>query len=240
MIKLIKIDGKDNFFIDKISEQKLEKYDPDNPNLFLCVKMPDNSKLYIESFKIAANYGGQISFDYGDDKYIIDDGYQDILIRAGYIVMNEYDVNHEYNQEAGLKIRENIFLDLDEALSKMYSNGKLSYEPAGVPMIKFESLGFKFTIYFDTISRIVNKNQQRKINKLPFYPFDKSMDKYGTIFVSVFCQRVDKSANNNDKYRIADELIGDIIKEMNNGNDSDLYHFNMSLIRKRIVNWNGI
>ena len=31
---------------------------------------------------------------------------------------------------------------------------------------------------------IVNKNHIRKDNDLSFYPFDKSMDKYGTIYVS--------------------------------------------------------
>ena len=119
MIKIIKIDNKENYFINKITEDKIEKYDSDNENLVLVTRLEDGSRLNVESTQIHQQYGGSIYFDYLDDRYLIDDNYQDILIRAGYIVLNKYDKEQENDKEIGLEIRNNLIQRIKNATYKV-------------------------------------------------------------------------------------------------------------------------
>ena len=111
MIKSIKtcVNG-ESFLFDKLTNTRIRKYDPYNENICLLAKMENCSILQVENKEIKFNYGGLISFDYKDDKYIIDDGYQDLLIRTGYLIMDNYDIEHVISKPLGIEMRSE-FLD---------------------------------------------------------------------------------------------------------------------------------
>ena len=94
---------------------------------------------------------------------------------------------------------------------------------------------FKYMIKFNTVNFIVNKNHIRKDNDLPFYPFTKSMDRYGTIYVSVFAQKNFKVVNDPDKYSLPDAAIKELVFKL--GKD---YHFTSLPIKNRIIFWAGL
>lgn len=243
MIKIIKIDNRYNYLINKITQEKIEKYDPDIENLVLVTRLEDGSVLNVESSQIHQQYGGSIYFDYLDDRYLIDDNYQDILIRSGYIVLNDYDIKQENNKNNGLELRNSLMQKIKVAVYKIDTSNYDRYitKLPNVNEVKiiFEKSGYKFTVYFNTVNNIVNKNQQRKLNRLPFYPFSKDMDKYGTIYVSIFCQKIE-IGESNIKYEIAENFIGDFIKILSEKDKEDQFHYVPLIVKKRIVNCEGL
>ena len=70
---------------------------------------------------------------------------------------------------------------------------------------------------------------------MSFYPFDKSMDKYGTIYVSVFAQKNFKVVNDPDKYTLPESAIKDLVFRL--GKD---YHFTSLPVKNRIIYWPGL
>lgn len=243
MMKVIKT-GTENYFYDKVTNNLIERYDPDNENLVLVVAMENGSILNVENKKINYGYGGQIYFEYDDDKYIIDDGYQDLLIRAGYIVMNNYDQKQIEEKEFGISIRNKFQQYILEIIEKMwdtkeYDNFKVENNFKDIK-VSLEKDNFRFTMYIDTVNSIVNKNQQRKVNRLPFYPFIKDMDKYGTMYLSIFCEKLEATEEINKKYEIAENMVIKLIELLNEYSRDDKYRFERIIIKKRINNYPGI
>lgn len=236
MIKLIKT-GKSNFFRNKNTGEIIYEYDPQNEDLEMVIKMDDGSTLVIDSSEIKVEYGGQISFEYDGNKYSIDDGYRDILIHAGYIVMDDYDVCNQLDKDLGAEIRKHLLDVAKSALNVMEDSEVLSdREESKGNTIIFHYAGFKFTVSIDFINTIVNKNQERKINKLPYYPFTKGMDKYGTLYLSIFCKRENPKISANKKYDVSTNFVENLIDEMNNFDSDHHYHFDVVNINKRIYN----
>ena len=237
MIKLIKT-GKYNFFRDKNTGEIIYEYDPDNKDLEMIIKMEDGSILHIDSSEIKIEYGGQISFDYNGDKYTIDDGFRDIMISSGYIIMDDYDSRMELEKEKGVEIRKHIMDVTESALDSMKDIDLLSQaivdETKNNKTICFSHGGFTFTVSIDIVNNIVNKNQQRKINKLAYYPFKKGMDKYGTLYLSIFAKRQDKNISANKKYDIASKFVEELISKMNDIDTDHQYHFESISITRRI------
>ena len=245
MIKIIKMDNKQNYFIDKNTHEKIEKYDPDIESLALVTRLEDGSRLNVESSQIHQQYGGSIYFDYLEDRYLIDDNYQDILIRAGYVVLNDYDRKQENNKSIGLEIRNLLMQKIKNATYKIdtsdYDEYVTKLPNINEVKIVFEKEGYKFTIFFNTVNNIVNKNQQRKLNQLPFYPFSKDMDKYGTVYISIFCQKMEVGEFGNVKYEIAEKFISDFIRILSKEDDSnDQFHYVPLMVKKRIINSEGL
>jgi hypothetical protein len=226
--------------------------------------MEDGSSLMIEHDKIIKQYGGFYYFDYDEDRYMINDENNDILIRAGYIVLDNYDNIFIEDKEEGLKIRNGIFDHIrnsifnnilgeeDESLKnkndifdnirnsifKELDNNKYSIDNKEKTKIKiiFLNGSFKYTVYINTINNIVNKNQNRKANNLPFYPFNKNMDKYGTLYCSIFCEKqVFDNVDNHLSYKLADEFISEFINILNADTPSK-YHFSPLIIKRRLIN----
>lgn len=99
------------------------------------------------------------------------------LYRCAYLVREGYDVQKQMNQSIGFDERNRLFDELVQAVQK--------YKP--------EHRGRNITINLngcvinlDTINTIVTKNQDRKISGLPFYPFERNIDKYNSCYISAF------------------------------------------------------
>lgn len=239
MIRLVKLDKKENYLIDSITNKIIDKYDPYNPDLKLVIQLED-SVLTVDADKIKIEYGNQIVVDYNDERFIIDDGYQDILIKAGYVIYKNYDKENIFNKEEGINVRSDIMDDLKRSIKYLYTNRIIDEcEQLKNTEFVFHTIdgNYQYTIIIDTVNSIVSKNQERKDNSLPFYPFLKSMDKYGTVYISIFAKKISKVDNeeSNIKFKKADDIVKEIIKNL--GSD---YHFSGQKIKRRLIRTPGI
>lgn len=232
MIKTVKLDKKDNYLLDSSTGEKLERYDPNNPNILLVLTL-DHSILNVDANKIQTSFGN-IVVQHNEDKYIIDDGYQNILIKAGYVIFDNYDEKNCWDKVAGDIMRYRLLNDVYDAFmsESVLENAWGTYH--GYDIITHDD-NFRYTIDIDTVNGIVAKNHKRKENSLPFFPFKKSMDKYGTVYVSIYAQKIRKIPQEagNDKYRFAEDTINKLIKKLGD----DLHKFYPMPITKRVIYW---
>lgn len=240
MNKIIKIDGINNFFLD-IDNKCILKYDKKIVES-LSLKLEDGSLLTVDKDRIKFE-NGQVVFEFNNDKYIVDDGYQDLLIRAGYIVMDDYDVENIEDKDFGAKLR-HIFLtkvkNICNKLTDLFDIEEVKLTNFKGIKIVYTQDGFRYTVYFDTINSIVNKNQQRKIDNLPFYPFLKGMDKYGTLYVSVFCKKIsdEEDAHTLNKYINGEKFVTEFIRYINFEEENN-YKFKKIVVKKKITHLEG-
>lgn len=229
MVRIIEINGVDNYFIDRETGQLSTIYEPENENIVFHCKTKDGEVDIEHDSILTDNICKQRFFQLNNDKYYIYDGQQNILIQAGYIVMNNYDSERINDKDQGIKTRKSI-IDL---LKNVFLMHEFPVELENIPpvkkgniMKKFEYGGYQYILFINTINGIVNLNQRRKANQLPFYPFEKNMDKYGTLYLSIFCEKVDDhAANQKDKYKVADELVNKMIAYANDEDDLNEYKF---------------
>ena len=232
MVRIIKIDGLDSFFLDQKTEEIQEFFDPENPNLMLIMKLEDNSILNVLPDKLHKE-NGRIVFDYGPDRFIIDDGHQNTLIRAGYIILNDYDITRIEDKEEGVLVREKLLQDIHESLSDL--SCKYFDKYSSVYTTSYN--GYQYQVYIDTNNSIVDKNLKRRDKSLPFYPFIKTMDKYGTIYLSIFCKKeiTNNGPDSNTRFEIGDQIIEDLIKRLNKNEFCDQYKFTRVIVKKKII-----
>lgn len=239
MVKVLKIDNINNYLVNETGDLAYIW----DPNCKLYTKLEDGSILMVDSSQIRQQYGGTIFFDYENDKYIIDDGYQDALIRAGYIVLNEYSSKNIFDKEKGMEVRGKLFSYVGNVLLNNYTNqDNVCIEIKDNQEIKltFEKSDYKFTVSIDTINNIVTKNQKRKLNTLPYYPYAKEMDKYGTLYLSIFAKKIDIFAEDRDKYKIAEDFMADLVNLLNKESTHDRYRIEKLLTKKKILNWKDL
>jgi hypothetical protein len=240
MIRTIRVDNINNYITDTNTGELIEKFDPNNKkNVKVTLSLP-NSKLVINGENIIQSFGGEYIIQHNNDKYILDDGYQTTLLKCGYIVYKNYDKMH--NHDNGIEIRNKIISDIRKILPDIAKNYNISNPE---DMINNNGMAtelfigspedhFNYIIRFDTVKAIVNKNHLRKDNNLPFYPFDKNMDKFGTIYVSIFIRKNNNCSDSN-KYNLPDSIIRDIIRSL--GYE---YHYDSLQIRSRILYWANV
>ena len=146
MVKTVRLNKKENYLIDK-NGNILEKYDPNIPS-DLIIKL-DDSMLKVDSSNIKVEYGGQIVVQYNGDKFIIDDGYQNVLVKAGYIVYKDYDVNNMFDHYEGKRLRMNILDDIEYNLSKIKTMGKEIYFKRSLDEMELiiEENHYQYTIF---------------------------------------------------------------------------------------------
>lgn len=236
MIKNIYVDGKKHYFVDVSNGNKYDKYDPDNKNLGIHLEL-DDSILDADPENIKQTYGGLLIVQYGFDRFVIDDGYQNNLVKAGYIVYKTYDQNHIIDQGEGVKIREKIMNDVRDAF-KEYSNKhtessimiNTNLGNALETEMIINNNDCSITVNADIISGIVIKNKRRKDNSLPFYAFDKSIDKYGSVYMSIFVKKNTKNADDIPPIVKANEINKEILDLL--GMD---YHFNSQIVKKSVL-----
>lgn len=236
MIRIVKLDKKDNYLIDSSTNSLLERYDPENPNLKLVIKLED-SVLAVDADKIKMEYGNQLVVDYNDEKFIIDDGYQNILIKAGYVVYKDYDKDNIFDKEEGTETRNKVLNYIRKSINNVLSINDSYHDNNSEFIVTYNSDNYQYTIVLETVNSIVSKNQIRKDNSLPFYPFLKQMDKYGTVYISIFAQKLERVNNEvyNIKFKHADNFIKQLMIEA--GSD---YHFANQLIKRRLIYAKGI
>ena len=251
MIKTIKLDGKENYLVDNDTGKVVQRYE-DDKNLQLVLTL-DDSVLNISKSKISRQFDGQLIVQHNDDRYIIDDGYYNTLIKAGYIVFQSYDemTIDPIHKDFGIQLRDaimkairGVMMDLNKEYNfvegKAPSIPKLEYSGNKTTLqIDDENGEYSYLFVVDTINNMVNKNQGRKENDLTFYPFKKTMDRYGTMYLSVFCQKNKHIEENSPrkKYVIPDNIIRELIKRLN---EVDNYHYVSNQVQRRVVYCKGL
>lgn len=231
--KYVRLDKNHNYLYDSKSNTIVTKFKMDNPDIMLVLNL-NGSTLKVDHDNIKQEYGGQLVVHYDNTRFIIDDGYRNTMVKAGYIVYKNYDQVNEFNEEKGKAIRDSICTKIQDLLNAKgieYSRAGNNFEY----ILKVEK--FHYTVTISTVSSIVNKNKQRKINSLPFYPFDKSMDKYGTMFLGIFAEKQVPLTSDeaSSKFDDADEIIKDLIVSL--GTD---FHYVTQEIKHRLIYWRGI
>lgn len=248
MINTINVDNVNSYFCK--GNELVEKFNPLDKDLQFKFKLGNAQTMCVPSDIIKINQGGYIYFDYNDTKYIINDGYQNNLIRSGYIVMNNYDIINIEDRKEGIKLRDNNIDLIFDALKEYNSNNdnKVIIKQETIDSITMILIkdGVRFSIYINTINAIVGKNQKRKNISLPYYPFQKGMDKYGCLYISVFAQKLvslDPSLEHK-KYSNGQEIIESIIKIINqynlNNNSINRFKYVPLIVRKRVTYVEGM
>lgn len=245
MIKFIRINDMNKFI--GVGGEVLNKYDPNNSDLKLILNLQDGSVLKVNASEINQMIDGRIIFDYSGDRYIIDDGFQDNLIRSGYIILNDHDKKH-MDVEDGIKTRMEFFDFIKECVSTKWKNPKYSIYDIETSKnnqnlsMKFSNNGFEYTCSIDTINNIVTKNQKRTKSDLPLYQFIREMDKYGTMYITIFCKRIEGGEDDHkEKYIYGHNFIIELIKVLNkNSKPNDRYHFTKVINKRRLNNCEGL
>lgn len=251
MIKTIKLDGKDNYLVDNTTGEVVYRYEEDK-DLRLVLTL-DDSILNIDKSKISKQFDGQYIVQHNDDRYIINDGYYNTLIKAGYIVFAHYDemTIDPIHKDFGIQLRDAIIKTIRNTMMDL--NRKYNFvdgKAPAIPKLEFsgnrtilqidsENGDYSYMFVVDTINNMVNKNQGRKENNLTFYPFKKTMDRYGTMYLSVYCQKNKHIEDNSPrkKYIVPDNIIRDLIKRLN---EVDSYHYVSNQVQRRVVYCKGL
>lgn len=200
--------SRDAFFCLNNSDKRIS-FDPKNPNIEFHFELEDGSILHIPSDKIY-----NMKFQYKDSIYhIVDKPTKFKLIKCGYIIKNNYDTIRQFDNMQGLQDRKELFERIQNVLeNSTFCTSKFSIRGINITT-EFEEVKNIYQINVDSINSIVNRNQENKIKKLPFYPFDKNMDKYNTAYLSIFADRF------SDEYYIrrkVDEIVNYIISSLRN------------------------
>ena len=236
--------------------EKLEKYDPDNPDLYFIYE-EDNKQITVKSNKIHLDASGMITFSNGDIKYIIDDGYRDMLVKVGYIVADNYDEEYLDDIILAEELQDHIRRQYSRALEyveRFYDDGQRILDDQGVPKSKTDVYrisrtdhafsitlrGWKENIVACPISKVIEVNVDRKNNNQPYYPYDKDINKYGALFLAVYAEKQKEGADCYTRHKIPEGIIKNILKSMNTNTDGIRYTFNSIDTRKKRVINNGI
>ena len=187
--------------------EKTKRY-IDSPNISLIYE-EDGESLKINDVKFDARTNVIIGRENGTT-YIIDDGYRNSMIRAGYMVYKNYDSMKIMDKVLGNQIHDKLVEYVINAL-KTY-DGNLKKKSS---VYNLYADGYHFSIFIWNNIDIVKKNEERKINGLQFYPFDKNMDNYGTVYIAIYCEAID-DVHENKNTVVADDILKHIVLESEN------------------------
>lgn len=241
MVKTILLDGKHNYICNKTTGEIIEKYNPELTDIEVHIKLDDDNKLTVDDNNIKVLYGGVVIIQYNEDRFIIDDGYNNQLIKAGYIVYKDYDNKKVYDQDKGCELRNSLFANVSKVMDKITKD--ISDDSTDVALESslgnFElKITTKYTVYtvnISSVTEVVRKNQARKANSLPFYAFDKNIDMYGAVYLSLFKKKIENIPEG-EKDSLSPEMI---IKLIMNELGID-YHFVPQLVKKGLLYFKGI
>ena len=187
-----------------------------------------NTLLFYNGAIIDVNLDTRTNVIVGKDSngstYVIDDGYRNTLVRAGYIVYKNYDEIQVTDKNDGPRIHDELISILYEAIKKSFPDMDIHISDL-FNGYEFEKDGYKFTILLNHNVDIVKKNQERKINGLQFYPFDKRMDNYGTLYIMIYCQKITDQESSSKSNMMVDNMLASIIT-----NSDDLKFVVMDII----------
>ncbi len=203
------------YFYNNNTGEKSVRY-IDSPNLSL-IYMDGAEEKRIDNVHIDPRTNVIVGKD-NSTTFIIDDGYRNSMIRAGYLVYKDYDTCHITDKVEGNIIHENLIEEISQAIIKYDIGNVNSYVENSIQgsseSYYIEQDGYEFNItLYDNIN-IVKINEERKINGLQFYPFDKNMDNFGTIYISIYCRKIGETSVKNTV--IADNILKNIIDNTEN------------------------
>ena len=108
------------------------------------------------------------------------------FIKMGYIYNKEYVGSFQYDPIEGKQQRKEMLDRLESSILSGLKDTRYKLLKRGNNITVVFNIGNQIiVINFDTINSIVNKNKDRMICGKSYFPFDRSMDKYNSIYVSV-------------------------------------------------------
>ena len=212
-----------NFFVSKDKEIYYQYF----PNLSFYM---DGTEMNSEDIYI--DKSGFPSFNYEGEKYLIDDGYRNTLQKVGYIIYKDYD-QVRCDDSLGHQILTYITNQVSDGILGLKNKIDIIQKDNNTFVIisKF----YKYTVILSDSFEIVSENKDRKINGIQYYPFDKRMDKYGTLYLRLFSQKLKESGElyENDLSYI-ENLIKDILCILNKENNNFKFS-SLELPKKKVV-----
>lgn len=180
----------------------------DSPKLQLYYINNSGAENIMSNIYIDSRTNMIIAKDNNGTPYIIDDGCRNMMIRSGYMVLDNYDNEKIIDKDIGGNIHDGLISEISDGILSTKRNYNVLYKANNNDFI-IETDGYKFTIRLYNNIDIVKQNQERKINSLPFYPFDKNMDNYGTIYIAIYCKKIGNTEIKNTI--IADNILKSIV-----------------------------
>ena len=159
--------GVDNFFVNVDASISM-KYDPAFNEYFLYTSKPLEPKVKISMDQIIVQKGGQISFNHDNHKYIIDDGYRNVLVSAGYIFLSS-DISTDQENKNSFSKNDLINLFSNEDLYTYMDLVNLISSPNSIS-VKMIRSDYEITLEIATINKMIDQNIKRKMYSLPMYP----------------------------------------------------------------------
>ena len=160
-----------------------------------------------------------------DARYIIHEKKEYKIIRNGYIVFEDGDVNR-CEKKYGFKRRKELMLYISDMVKSILrnENDKLREKNIGITKIKkindseliLSVYGSTAKIHILTNSRLMDVNQERKQNNIRAIPFSKDMDKFTTMYVYADKDYFDPINNNAEEKveLIINAIVDQLIEEM--------------------------
>lgn len=198
--------GVNNYFINEDGSLSMQ-YDPYFNNCFILYD-GDEARVKIEIDKIFIQPGGQIVFKYNGNKYIIDDGYRDKLVMAGYI-------------DSGISYEEGNSNKIKNALLKSFTTLKfenIEFGNDSISMTNHTKIGYDIVLYIESINKMISKNIKRSELKLPMYPTERGFDKYSSFYFRVYGKKrtdAKKSLSPEELHHIATHMVSAIMGSKN-------------------------
>ena len=198
---LVKL-NKCNFAFDKECNQ-VTNFDKQDPVKFQF-RLLDGSMLEIPIEKCTRIIGGYYKSEYDGQEYIFDDGYRYESIMLGYLVYRNYDEEIITDKEFGVNLRNDLYDKICQ-INGLYSN-----------TMEVTIYDETYIVTIDKINSIVTKNQQRKEAGKKIFPFIKSMDKFGTFYVSIFSKSRDEIRIKLDSATIINDILARLNDDLSN------------------------
>lgn len=208
------------YFYDAITRKKSTTF-IDSPKLQLYYINSNGVENIISNIYIDNRTNIIIAKDDKGTSYIIDDGYRNSMIRSGYVVINGYDKEKLEDREKGTQLHNDLIEDISYSILCQMDKFEKVYKDTNSDYIDhiIEDDGYLFRIRMYNNIDIVKMNQERKINSLPFYSFDKNMDNYGTVYIAIYCKKIGSTSIKNTT--VADNILTSIIDKLNNYRNND-------------------
>ena len=171
--------GVSNYFINEDGSISMQ-YDP-NFNRCFILNSGDSSK-EIPMENIAIQKGGQIAFKYDNIKYIIDDGYRNRLVMAGYLDLKIKEEGSDFDYGPRIK----------SALMQSFKTLKFDsmYFHQNELMIENHSKsGYTLLIEIEPLDRMITRNIKRAEQRLPMYPTRQGFNRFKTLYFRIFAQK---------------------------------------------------
>ena len=106
------------------------------------------------------------------------------MLKSGYIVLNDYDRIRISDKEVGEKVRLSLMQHINQVIESSIVPEKATVK--NNVTIYFEDRDrTKYTVFICTVNHLVNRNKIFMKQNSMILPFNKDMDKYGTVYLSV-------------------------------------------------------